>query len=47
MKNVLVSFVFILFLGQAASAQSNEEIVQKQLRAYNDKDLEEYISMFS
>lgn len=47
MKNILASFVFILLLSQAAIAQTNEEIVEKQLAAYNNKDLEKYISMFS
>lgn len=46
-KNILFPFLFILLLSKAALAQTNEEIVQKQLAAYNNKDLENYIAMFS
>lgn len=47
MKNIIVSLLFLLMVSASAFAQSNEEIVQKQLIAYNNKDLEGYISMFS
>ncbi|HEY5692530.1 MAG TPA: hypothetical protein VIS49_13825 [Cyclobacteriaceae bacterium] len=47
MKNIVIPFVFLFMASQSALAQTNEEIVQKQLAAYNNKDLESYISMFS
>lgn len=47
MKNILALFVFMLITNQVAIAQSNEAIVEKQLAAYNSRDLDKYISMFS
>jgi hypothetical protein len=47
MKGILFSFLFMFITSLAVIAQSNEAIVEKQLAAYNSRDLDKYISMFS
>jgi len=46
MRLFVTVFTFLSF-GFCASAQSNEKIVQQQLEAYNSRDLEKFVSVYS
>ncbi len=47
MKKILIPFIGIFLVGQVVIAQSHDDIIEKQLAAYNDRDLERFISLFS